>query len=360
MGWKGAMMMQQGRPAGWMEPEREGYTFRPDLGFTPPNSAREEIRSLRMTGNFLGFTLILYLLLSMTGSGLLARLLSGIFPDIILLEDGYAANLWVGGLITMLGTVVRMVVPFWLYCRLLHMPRRVAIPIRRPDPTIMLPGIFICLGVAALAGLCSQYLAYLSSRLFGAVPVVSGILITADPEHLLLSLVNLILLPALLEEMVFRGVVMQSLRRYGDTFALIVSSLLFMCIHGNFAQAPNALLMGIAIGYFVLRTGSIWTGVLIHFVNNLLVVMLEIISRLAPAGLQGLLTTALYVLYLASALIALLYVCRRHSDMFAVRPSEKHLTTGMKITSFFSSLSMLLACLLMLLIFLSNFQPIAR
>ena len=346
--------------AGMPSPQREGYTFRPDYGFTPPLPAREEMRSLKTTGNFLGFTLIFYLLLSMTASGMLARLLSGIFPDIILMGNSYAAGTLASGIITAISMVLRLSIPFLLYCHLLRMPRRVAIPTRLPDLSIALPGVFICLGVSALGGLCSQYIAYISSRLFGVVPVSDGIPLSGDPLQLFFGFFNLILLPALLEEIVFRGVVMQSLRRYGDTFALIVSAIIFMLVHGNFAQASNALLMGIAIGYFVLRTGSIWTGVLIHLVNNLMVVLAEGATRMLPAEMKGLMPAVLYVVYLAFALVALLYVCRRHTDMFAVRPSEKNLTTGFKITVFFTSLSMLLTCFLILLIFAGNFQPIAR
>ena len=80
----------------------------------------------------------------------------------------------------------------------------------------------------------------------------------------ILYIINGVVLPAFIEEIVFRGAIMQSLRRFGDGFALLVSSVLFAVVHGNFVQAPYAFLMGLVIGYFVLRTGSLWAGIFIH------------------------------------------------------------------------------------------------
>ena len=63
---------------------------------------------------------------------------------------------------------------------------------------------------------------------------------------------------------------MQGLRCFGDGVALLVSAIFFALAHFNAMQAANAFLMGLIIGYFVLRTGSLWTGIILHFIINLL------------------------------------------------------------------------------------------
>lgn len=80
-------------------------------------------------------------------------------------------------------------------------------------------------------------------------------------------------LPAVFEEFAFRGVVMQPLRKYGDFFAITFSAVLFGLIHGNMTQMPFAIIAGIAIGYASIVSGSLWTGVIIHFLNNFLSLM---------------------------------------------------------------------------------------
>ena len=69
-------------------------------------------------------------------------------------------------------------------------------------------------------------------------------------------------------------------------------ALLFGLLHRNMVQFPNAFLLGAALGYFMVKTNSIWTSMAIHFLNNFLVVLLSIVtvnmSDLGTLALQGL------------------------------------------------------------------------
>ncbi len=100
----------------------------------------------------------------------------------------------------------------------------------------------------------------------------SGLEDLASPTSVfgfLIQIVNFAVAPALFEEFAFRGVVMQPLRKYGDRFAIIASAFAFAILHGNMVQIPFAFIVGIALGYFCIKTKSIWTSVAIHFINNL-------------------------------------------------------------------------------------------
>lgn len=74
----------------------------------------------------------------------------------------------------------------------------------------------------------------------------------------------------LVEEMVFRGAILRVLlsRFKSHWLAIFVSALLFMLVHGNPAQMPHALLLGILLGWLYYRTDSIFPGVVVHWVNN--------------------------------------------------------------------------------------------
>ncbi len=76
------------------------------------------------------------------------------------------------------------------------------------------------------------------------------------------------LIPPLIEEFAMRGVLLQCLRKYGNTFAIIATALMFGVFHGNAVQIPFALLCGLVIGYAVIATESLWTGVIIHALMN--------------------------------------------------------------------------------------------
>lgn len=76
------------------------------------------------------------------------------------------------------------------------------------------------------------------------------------------------IIPPLIEEFAMRNVVMQPLRKYGNTFAIIASALVFGIFHGTPSQIPFAILCGLFLGYAVIATDSIWTGVIIHAIVN--------------------------------------------------------------------------------------------
>ena len=76
------------------------------------------------------------------------------------------------------------------------------------------------------------------------------------------------IIPPLVEEFAMRGVLLQSLRKYGNTFAILASAVMFGVFHGNAVQIPFAFLCGLIIGYAVVATESIWTGVIIHALMN--------------------------------------------------------------------------------------------
>lgn len=99
----------------------------------------------------------------------------------------------------------------------------------------------------------------------------------------ILTAIHTAAIPAFVEEFVFRGIVMQPLRKYGDWFAIITSAAFFGLMHGNMTQVPFAVIAGIALGYVSTATGSIWTGVLLHFMNNFISVIYSMLISSANA-----------------------------------------------------------------------------
>lgn len=86
---------------------------------------------------------------------------------------------------------------------------------------------------------------------------------------LLLNLLFIALIPAVGEEMTFRGVIQQSLtRRMNPHIAIILSAAIFSFFHFQFFGFFPRLFLGILLGYMFYITGSLWTSILMHFVNN--------------------------------------------------------------------------------------------
>ena len=84
------------------------------------------------------------------------------------------------------------------------------------------------------------------------------------------------ILPAICEEVVFRGTVAQSLvNSKSKLAALAISGALFALFHGNPAQTVHQFVLGALLTLLALRSGSLWTSVIVHLYNNVLVVALS-------------------------------------------------------------------------------------
>ncbi|MDR0738969.1 MAG: CPBP family intramembrane metalloprotease [Oscillospiraceae bacterium] len=102
--------------------------------------------------------------------------------------------------------------------------------------------------------------------------------IEKNPAEILVFAISVSLVPAIFEEIAFRGVVLGSLRRYGDYFAVLVSSLLFAMVHKDKYQVPFAFVLGLVLGSFLVETNSIFPSMLIHFFNNFFSCVLSLLK----------------------------------------------------------------------------------
>jgi len=82
--------------------------------------------------------------------------------------------------------------------------------------------------------------------------------------------------PAVIEELAFRGVVLDALGGLlGSRDAVIVSALMFMVLHVMVLSFLHLFLMGLALGYLRLRTKSLYPCMIAHFTHNLLCILPE-------------------------------------------------------------------------------------
>lgn len=102
--------------------------------------------------------------------------------------------------------------------------------------------------------------------------------------YIVVSVLTTALLPALLEEFAFRGVILGSLRRFGDGFAVIISALLFGMTHFYLTQIPMAFILGLVMGFIVVKTNSLLPGILIHFFNNFFAAGIDALSYNISTG----------------------------------------------------------------------------
>ena len=114
------------------------------------------------------------------------------------------------------------------------------------------------------------------TKQFMSVTTVSGLLV---------NLFLMAVLPALSEEIAFRGVLQRLLNFQLSTFnshlAIWITAIIFSAIHMQFYGFVPRMLMGALFGYMLVWTGSLWVPMLMHFVNNGMAVLLYFMANRA-------------------------------------------------------------------------------
>ena len=92
--------------------------------------------------------------------------------------------------------------------------------------------------------------------------------------------IYLTIIAPLVEEIVYRGMILGALSKYGEVPAIVFSALCFGLMHGNIPQATAAFFTGLAYASLAVSSRSIMPSLLVHSLNNLLVDMEELGSSL--------------------------------------------------------------------------------
>ena len=85
------------------------------------------------------------------------------------------------------------------------------------------------------------------------------------------------LLPAVVEEFLFRGHVSRGFAGRGYVFGMLLSSLLFALTHGSPVQLVYQFFIGMITCWTYYVTRSLWTSVIEHFVSNIAVLLLDFV-----------------------------------------------------------------------------------
>ena len=145
------------------------------------------------------------------------------------------------------------------------------------SPGFCLP---VFLGIANLANLAGALINHISGR-----ETTSEVLPSGGPE-LFVYFLSLCVMPAVAEELLFRGAFQGLMRPCGSAAAIFAPALLFGLLHLDLAQGLTAFACGVFLGWLAERSGSILPGMLLHLVNNILAFLTIYLRYYAPAELS--------------------------------------------------------------------------
>jgi membrane protease YdiL (CAAX protease family) len=153
-----------------------------------------------------------------------------------------------------------------------RLPFRKAFPFARIAPAQFVAMVVLVLGVEVVLSELDNAFRALLPPPWWLLNILQDILF--HDNQLLSRVFLLVIVAPLTEELLFRDIIFRGLlSRFRPVAAIVITALLFAAVHLNPWQFFSALLLGVALGWFYLRTVSIALCVLAHaFMNALTIV----------------------------------------------------------------------------------------
>ena len=325
-----------------------GYGGAPYTGYTAPNDPqilrkKNETRTVRTMSAAHG--------LSVLGFTVFAYVFSAFLALIPGFRAAYTGNSVFSEAIDAVFSICIIFVPFFI--SFLFQKKRGLIkelPLGTPNDgkaavLLVFIGVMCCVAASYATGILTTVVENIfgvtftlpeSDTVYNSVPLV------------LLATLGTAIVPAFVEEFAIRGTVMQPLRKYGDKFAIVMSALVFGLMHGNMVQIPFAFLAGLAIGYAVTVTGSMWVGVAIHFFNNFISVLMQVAVDNLPDKLENIVLLGLLALVFTTGIVCLVLYLKNYARV-PLQKGDETLSNGEKAKAYLCTVPMILAAISLLI-----------
>ena len=168
------------------------------------------------------------------------------------------------------------------------------------------------------------------------------------PYQMVIYFISYAIIPAFVEEILFRGTVCRVLTVYGKGTAVVISATLFALMHTNIEQMLYTFVAGLFFGLLYVETNSVLAPILLHFLNNSISVVGDILyQNCSPTVYEAYISISdtLTLLVGLLSLIGFLGYVKKHKIAFKkeieMKPDENGnkvlpLSVSERISGFFS------------------------
>ncbi len=311
--------------------------------------AKTEQGVLYRLSYLIGCLLILYLVIENILDKIIVSIMHAMGMHIQLLfwgSDLYGDERNVFLVIVLINTL-KYLLPVLLLHYFLRMPMRVSMPATITNPQELLFGVVLTMMLSVGCGLFSVT----NSDELDKYKLICNAVGVDDKRMLLYTLFTVLIMPILIE-LLLHGAMFQVLRQFGDTFAITAVTFLAAIIMHSVQDVLRIAIMTLAFSYFVIRTGSFWTSVILHIVHEIYMFVLFYIETF-----ESVFTPLWWVMMLMPCVVGILtgaYMLFHEPETErTMTKNETFLTFADKCRAFFSSLpiiGLIVICVMLVVI----------
>lgn len=277
---KGIMLMEKTK----MNREREEKKQRESCGDSGAGTPGRYLCSVRKRCSRLGFALIIIMALSYISAVIWRQLLA--FISASGSSAGQAASQFLldSGAVIALSSLCGYLISVPLAARFLKpFPEEKPLKMKmRARKFLML--LVLAMGLGYIGSLAGNLINMLISAATGKP------LFEMNPVNLMMDMLSwpnilmITVMAPLVEEWIFRKMLLNRVRFLGDRGAIVFTAVLFGLMHGNVSQTIFATIIGLVLGYAAVKTGRIVHCILIHMIVNSYSVLAALLAAGTEAG----------------------------------------------------------------------------
>ncbi|MBP0965283.1 MAG: CPBP family intramembrane metalloprotease [Oscillospiraceae bacterium] len=310
--------------------------YKDGVGIIAENRTAAERRTLVYVHSVIMWAMVFYLVIELC--------LSSVLPPVIGKLGAHIGTDAVTGLmygndvtviiIMYLCETVKQLIPFLMVKKALNMPINIVLPMKIYDREafgIAIPAALMCFPLlSAFSGLFNRLLSTVGILPYNnIVPHMNTM--TGSVASVIISVIYV----PIVSELLMRGMILHSLRQFGDAYAILISALVStLCVH-NLTQMCYVFISAIVIGHFALRTGSMITAVIMRMIFKLAATSAWYAERYLPAEDNILFIGIVFTVFLTVGLIGILRFIGKSRKGIGLTAIETELTLKEKLPEAF-------------------------
>lgn len=269
--------------------ENQNNSFRPDYALNGDNDNRRAFPSVKSTGIFM---------LAVFGSYFLVQIVLVTILQLCGLTEMYNNNASFYYMFNAVYELIYLGVPLLIMVLYYNKDNTYLLRLKPMSTSELIITVVLGLFVFGTNLFLTEINVILASFVSNIViPETPAVISVSDK---LIFMLTLVVVAPVTEELIMRGVMMRGLEGRSKWFAIIVTGVFFGMLHLSYYTVFAKILVGILLCYIVYVTGSIYSGIIVHMINNGISGLITIMSETAEAseGVAAEMTSAELILML--------------------------------------------------------------
>lgn len=334
------------------------HTYQDGKGFVSDSPDKAERKTLASCFNLIAVVLIISQLLNLLEHFIIARMNRfSIYSSVFFLDLSRIENVSFSEvLVSCVFRILKLAVPIAIFFFVTRFPKAVALPkAKNKDYELSLCGISFILLVTILSRTANNGLNMLTN-IIGIDFSNNSFLHTYDTKSIVLFCIVEYFIFPILTEILFRGIILQFFRQFGDFFAILVSCITSVICCRDISQIMPVALYSVILALFTIRTGSITTAIFMQISANIVEMIVSRGVLIVSPDVQVIVEAYVGIAIISFALIAYSRNISKKIIDFNVDDSYTYLTLRDKFIIMISSGALIVWLVLALVVFVLSIK----